>query len=187
MIRTIDTQAAASLAGTTTAQVRTWCRTGAVAAAKTHGRWHVALTSLLHRLNAHAPRPADHYRPGEHTTPKTGRAARTRYAGTAMSVARRQAVLGALVARINGDRLTAAAYLADALHADAGFIRSYASKFGEAVATAWRAFYGADPKRDGWAWTGRLLVRVFAYSADEMPILDAAADAYPRTAALLAA
>lgn len=46
----ITTTAAATQAGVTVATVRTWCRIGAVAAAKKAGRWVVDAASLAHRL-----------------------------------------------------------------------------------------------------------------------------------------
>lgn len=184
---TVTAATAARIARVTITTIRTWCRQGTVAATKVRGRWVVdvaSLRTLLAALNQ-APRrqPADHYRKGEHTPAKTGRAARTRV-GHHMSVARRHATL---IAWANAGKLTAAQYLADILGADTAFIGSYAGPFGKAIATAWRAARGADPKRTGLARVGQRLVRVFAYGADELPILQAAAEAYPRTAALLAA
>lgn len=129
------------------------------------------------------PRPADHFRKGEHVPPRTGRAARARV-GHHMSVARRHAVLDALCARVNGGRLTAAAYLSGVLGADERFVRSYASPFGRAVAKAWREAHGCEPVRDGLARHGRRLVGCFTY--DEAA-LAAGATAYRRTAELLAA
>ncbi len=130
--------------------------------------------------------PTDRPRKGANRPARTGRAARARV-GHHMSIGRRHAVLDALVARVNAGKLTAAQYLADVLGADGAFIGSYAGPFGKAIATAWRAVRGTDPQRTGLALVGRRLVSVFAYSADELPILQAAAEAYPRTAALLTA
>ena len=129
------------------------------------------------------PRPADHFRKGEHVPPRTGRAARARV-GHHMSVARRHAVLDALCARTNGSRLTAAAYLSGVLGMDERFVRSYASPFGRAAAKAWREAHGCEPVRDGLARHGRRLVGCFTY--DEAA-LAAGATAYRRTAELLAA
>jgi len=47
---TITTTAAAHQAGVTTATIRTWCRTGAVAAAKRAGRWIIDAASLAYRI-----------------------------------------------------------------------------------------------------------------------------------------
>lgn len=129
------------------------------------------------------PRPADHFRKGEAVPQRTGRAARIRI-GHHMSVARRHAVLDALCARVNGGRLTAAAYLSGVLGADERFVRSYASPFGRAVARAFRQAHGCEPARDGLARHGRRLMRCFTY--DEAA-LAAGALAYARTAELVAA
>jgi hypothetical protein len=184
---TVTTATAARIARATVKQIRTWCRNGIVAATKAHGRWVIdvaSLRTLIARLRpAPRPRPADHYRPGENTPAKTGRAARTRV-GHHMSVGRRHDVLDALVSRTNGDQITAAAYLAE-LGADADFIKSYASPFGKAIARVYREV-GREPERIGLARVGRRLVPVFAYAEADRQLLDAAAQAYPRTAALLA-
>lgn len=47
---TITTTAAAHQAGVTIATIRTWCRTGAVAAAKHAGRWRINAASLAYRI-----------------------------------------------------------------------------------------------------------------------------------------
>lgn len=46
----MDTTAAAAEANVTTATIRTWCRTGVIAAVKTAGRWIIDTASLAHRL-----------------------------------------------------------------------------------------------------------------------------------------
>lgn len=46
----MDTTTAATQAGVTTATIRTWCRRGAVAAAKVAGRWAIDATSLARRI-----------------------------------------------------------------------------------------------------------------------------------------
>jgi hypothetical protein len=46
----MNTAAAATKAGVTTATIRTWCRRGAVAAVKTAGAWNIDETSLDHRI-----------------------------------------------------------------------------------------------------------------------------------------
>ncbi|HEY8977709.1 MAG TPA: hypothetical protein VIN75_26075 [Burkholderiaceae bacterium] len=130
-----------------------------------------------------APKLRGHLRKGENRPAKTGRAARVR-AGTFNSVARRADVLRRLAERVNTGRTTTATYLGT-LGADEAFIASYASPYGRAVAKVYREKFGAEPERSGLAVRGRHLLRVFAYSADELPILDAAARAYNRTATLV--
>lgn len=46
----MNTAAAAQQAGVTVATIRTWCRRGVIAAAKTAGRWVIATASLLRRI-----------------------------------------------------------------------------------------------------------------------------------------
>ncbi|MCX4885920.1 hypothetical protein [Streptomyces sp. NBC_00847] len=46
----MNTTAAATQAGVTTATIRTWCRKGAVAAIKQSGRWVIEAASLAHRI-----------------------------------------------------------------------------------------------------------------------------------------
>ncbi|MGW4802977.1 hypothetical protein [Kitasatospora sp. NPDC004272] len=47
---TLTTAAAAADAGVSIATIRTWCRTGAVAATKRAGRWVIDTASLAHRI-----------------------------------------------------------------------------------------------------------------------------------------
>lgn len=51
MTTTQTTAQAATTAGVTPATIRTWCRTGAVAAVKVAGRWVVDVESLRHRIS----------------------------------------------------------------------------------------------------------------------------------------
>jgi hypothetical protein len=46
----MDTTTAATQAGVTVATIRTWCRIGAVAAAKVAGRWVIEAASLTRRI-----------------------------------------------------------------------------------------------------------------------------------------
>ncbi len=59
----MDTKTAAAKANVTTATIRTWCRLGAITAAKTSGRWDIDETSLTHRIalsaKPHTPHPLD--------------------------------------------------------------------------------------------------------------------------------
>lgn len=50
MTTTITTAAAAHQAHVTVSTIRSWCRTGAVAAVKTGRRWAIDTASLLHRI-----------------------------------------------------------------------------------------------------------------------------------------
>lgn len=185
---TVTTATAARWARVTVRTIRAWCRRSLLAAVKLHGRWVVAVASLrdlIARMRpVSRPRPADRLRKGEAAAVKTGRGARVRV-GHHMSPARRIAVLDATVDRVNAGRVTAAEYLAAELGADAAFVHSYASPFGREVAKAYRAAFGAEPAKCGLARRGLRLVPVFAYGADELPVLLEAAQSYRRTAELL--
>lgn len=94
--------------------------------------------------------------------------------GPTMSVARRRAVLTALVERVNSAArvLTVARFLAE--HgASAELIRSYASGVGRAAAKAYRAAVKAEPARSALALVGHHLARVFAYTETDRPLLNA--------------
>ncbi|MFN2636935.1 MAG: hypothetical protein ABR585_07915 [Gemmatimonadaceae bacterium] len=56
----MDTTTAATQASVTVATIRTWCRIGAVAAAKVAGRWVIETASLAYRiaLGTKKPKPA---------------------------------------------------------------------------------------------------------------------------------
>ncbi|GIH70362.1 hypothetical protein [Sphaerimonospora thailandensis] len=55
----MDTAAAAIQAGVTAATIRTWCRIGAIAAAKVAGRWAIDAASLAYRITLGVkPQPA---------------------------------------------------------------------------------------------------------------------------------
>ncbi|ACU71854.1 hypothetical protein Caci_2945 [Catenulispora acidiphila DSM 44928] len=112
-------------------------------------------------------------------------AARTRV-GTHMSVARRYAVLDALIARTNGALITAASYLAG-IGADQAFIDRFGSAFGTKASKAYQAKFGCKSRRTGLARRGLRLFDAFAYTANEMPILNEAARSYARTSNLIAA
>lgn len=47
----MNTTTAATQAGVTVATIRTWCRTGVIAAAKRAGKWVIDTTSLAYRIN----------------------------------------------------------------------------------------------------------------------------------------
>jgi hypothetical protein len=111
------------------------------------------------------------------------RAARTRI-GHHMSLARRYAVLDALIARTNGAFTTVAEYLANVVGADEKFLYSYSPSFGRFVAKAYRAKFNAEPKQ-GLTRRGLRLFDGFVYAADEMLVLDETARSYGRTADLV--
>lgn len=54
----MDTTAAATQANVTAATIRTWCRIGAVAAAKVAGRWVIDAASLAYRISLTAKKAA---------------------------------------------------------------------------------------------------------------------------------
>lgn len=185
---TVTTASAARLARVSVRVIRAWCRTGALKAVKSGGRWAVTVASLRDLLARLRPgvRPAtvDHRRPGEAPPQRTGRAARVRI-GHHMSVVRCYAVLNAHVARFNAGRATAASYLTEVLGVDGEFVRRFASGFGKAATAAHRAHTGDNPQRDCIARIGRRrFVQCFSYDLRD---LDEAARTFPRTAAVLSA
>lgn len=120
----------------------------------------------------------------------TARVLRSRTAririGHHMSVARRYAVLDAYVARINGNLITAASYLAG-IGASRAFIDRFGSAFGAKVSKAYQARFGRKPTRTALACRGVRFFDAFAYTADELPVLNDAARSYDRTRNLIAA
>lgn len=184
----VSTASAARLARVSVRIIRTWCRSGRIAATKLRGRWVVRVASLRDLLAQLRPimwpAPTGRHRKGVAVPPRTGRAARVR-TGHHMSAQRQVAVLDALVARVNTGRITAAEYLTGVLGADEEFVRRYASPFGRHVAQAYRAAFGMEPAKAGLARRGTRLVPCFAYTAAEVPVLYEAALAYGRTRELL--
>jgi hypothetical protein len=89
--------------------------------------------------------------------------------------------LRAIAAYRNRAVLTAADYLA-ALGADSEFRRRFSSSFGRVAAKVYRAEYGTEPARIGWAVAHGRLTPVFAYTA---AVLEKAAVTYVRTQPLL--
>lgn len=187
---TVTTASAARLARVSARVIRTWCRTGALKAAKSGGRWVIAVASLrdlLARLRPAArPVTTDHRRPGEVAPQRTGRAARARV-GHHMSAARRRAVLDAYCARSNGSLITVAAYLRGVVGADEAFVDRFGSAFGTKASKAYQAAFGRKSVRFGIARRGLRLFRAFAYTPDETFVLDQAAHGYDRTRVLIAA
>jgi hypothetical protein len=115
-------------------------------------------------------------------TATSRRTNRTRI-GAARSVTRLRAVLANLASRVNGDRVTAAAYLTS-IGADDDTIRRYASQVGK-HATRIQRDSGAEPARNGLAVVGhRRLVAVNTYPA---AVLAEATKAYARTSHLIGA
>lgn len=101
--------------------------------------------------------------------------------GTATSAKRLRAVLANLVARVNGDRLTAAAFMAS-IGADADTIRRYAAQVGIRASKLMRTL-GAEPARNGLALVAhRRLVACNTYPA--AVLADTIRD-YPKTSHLL--
>ena len=117
-------------------------------------------------------------------TTATSRRANRILAGTFKSVARLNANLARLVRRVNGDRVTAAAYLTS-IGADDDTIRRYASQLGKHATRIMRES-GAEPKRNGLAVITRHgragLVEVNTYTA---AVLADATAGYTRTAHLV--
>lgn len=195
MTRTLDTAAAARLAGTAVRTIRAWCRRGLIAAVKTGRRWTVGLASLLRRLNAGRPAVTDRLRAGEQSPVRTGRAGRryeARHAARVEAVQRRtrdeNPKRGARPAThvqravcLASPGMTARAYLL-AIGCNKKFVAQYESAFGRAVAKVYREAHGCEPER-----AARVVLRGQVWSAftyDEQDLY-AGAVAYPRTAALL--
>lgn len=103
--------------------------------------------------------------------------------GTATSAKRLRAVLAGLVARVNGDRLTAAAYLAS-IGADDDTIRRYSAQVGIRASKTMRAL-GAEPARDGLALVARR--RLVACNTYPAAILADTVRDYPKTSHLIGA
>lgn len=104
-----------------------------------------------------------------------------------MSVARRHAVLDAYIARCNGPLITAAAYLRTTLGAGEAFVDRYGSAFGTKVSQGYQVKFGRKSTRTALARRGMRLFNAFAYTTDELLVLDEAARSYDRTAAFFAA
>lgn len=105
--------------------------------------------------------------------------------GTALSAARRYAVLDAYVARRNEGIVTAGQYLI-AITGDAEFSAKYDSPFGKAIKKAYIAIHGEDPAQIRLTTENRRIHRAIGYRIDE-PALQIALANYPRTAALIGA
>lgn len=185
MTRTLDTAAAARLAGTTTVVVRNWCRAGIVAAVKTGRRWTVELASLLRRLNAARPRLSGWLRRGERMPVRTGRALRRYEARHAARHAGRAAehpygVTGhhewAVCAAANAGRTLAVDYLLAIGFPEA---ERYASAFSRAVAKQYRKTHGEDPYKGCLVVVRGRIQRVFDYA--DLADLYAGAYSYQRT------
>lgn len=115
------------------------------------------------------------------------RTARTRI-GNHMSVARRHAVLDAFIARCNGPLvITAASYLRGVIGAGEMFVDRFGSSFGTKVSKGYQAQFGHKSARTALARRGMRIFDAFAYTADEIGILDEAARNYDRTRKLIAA
>lgn len=114
------------------------------------------------------------------------RATRTRI-GHHMSVARRHAVLDAFIARCNGALITAASYLRSAIGADEMFVDRFGSAFGTKISKGYQAKFGRKSTRTALARRGYRIFDAFAYTAEEIGILDEAARSYDKTRKLIAA
>lgn len=184
MTRTLDTAAAARLAGTTTATIRNWCRQGRVAAVKVGRRWTVKLSSLLRRLNGELPRLAGWLRTGEWVPVRFGRSLR-RYEGRhAARIAARTAehpyrVTGhherAVCAAANAGHTLAIEYLLSIGFPEA---ERFASAFGREVAKQYRATHGTDPYKGCLVVVRGRMTRCYGYNITD---LVTGAYAYKRT------
>lgn len=191
MTRTLDTAAAARLAGTAVRTIRDWCRRGLVAAVKTGHRWTVRLASLLRRLNAGRPAVTDRLRAGEQSPVRTGRAGRryeARHAARVEAAQRRtrdeNPKRGARPAThvqravcLASPGMTARAYLL-AIGCDETFVARYESAFGRVVAKVYREAHGCESER-----VARVVLRGRVWSAFSYDVKDlyAGALAYART------
>lgn len=184
MTRTLNTAAAARLAGTTVRTIRTWCQRQAVAATKVGRRWFVELSSLLRRLNAARPRVTGWLRAGERPAVRVGRTLR-RYEARHAARSTGHRLIGhhdrALIAVANAGRITAVEYLLAIGFPEA---ERYASAFGRAVAAQYRKSHGEDPYDACLVVVRGRIHRVFGYEAIED--LQAGAYSYARTREFLA-
>ena len=114
-----------------------------------------------------------------------GRRARTRV-GSATSVARRYAVLDALVTRHNEGIVTAGQYLTQVLGADADFSARFDSPFGKKIRAAYVALHGENPPKIRLVTEHRRLHHAIGYLLSE-PALAIATNTYDRTATLIGA
>lgn len=117
-------------------------------------------------------------------TQAAGRANRA-LAGTAMSAARRYAVLTAYVTRRNEGIVTAGQYLT-AITGDTEFSARFDSPFGKVLKKAYKAIHGEDPAKIRLVTEHRRIHRAIGYRIDE-PALVLATQTYSRTAALIGA
>lgn len=105
--------------------------------------------------------------------------------GSALSVARRYAVLTAYVTRRNEGIVTAGQYLT-AITGDPEFSAKYDSPFGKHIRRAYKTLHGEDPAKIRLVTEHRRIHRAIGYHIGE-PALAMAAQTYPRTAALIGA
>ena len=113
----------------------------------------------------------------------TGRHQRNRV-GNALSVARRYAVLDALVTRHNEGIVTAGQYLTQVLGADAEFSARFDSPFGKKIKAAYIALHGENPPKIRLVTERRRLHRAIGYLLGALALL-VAVGMYDKTAALL--
>jgi hypothetical protein len=113
-------------------------------------------------------------------------AARARKIGRHNSVARLHTNLTATADRNNAGTITAGQYLTEFLGADAEFAATYDSPFGKAIKKAYMALHNEEPPKLRLVAVGHRLHRKVGYLLGE-PALAAAAQIYPRTAALIGA
>lgn len=184
---TVTTAEAAAQARVTPATIRTWARTGALAAVKTDRRWAIRASALARMICPTGDRP----RPGQQRQALTGRAQRhhdARQLARATSRHYRIPLIGhhqrARIACANTGYLLCRDYLFD-LGLDPEFIEQYESAFGRKTAQTYRQNHHAEPEHGGIVILRGRLWRTMRYvdTAD----LDAGARAYPRTRHLVPA
>lgn len=181
---TITATEAAATAHASVHTVRAWCRTGQLAAVKSHGRWVIRVSALARLL---CP-VADRLRHGEQQPQQDARGARraeARRLARATSREYRIPLIArherARIALANAGHLLARDYLFE-VGMDIDDIEEFEGAFGRAVAKAYRASHHTEPDTRGLVVVHGRLWRVARYT--DVTDLHRGACAYPRTRGL---
>lgn len=185
---TITTAEAAIRANVTPHTIRTWCRTGQLAATKQGRRWVVSAASLGRRLRAPFRQPSDWLRRGVAARQLTGRPLRraaARQLARATSREYQIPLIGhrerARIALANSGHTVARDYLFS-LDLDVEFIEEFESAFGRKTAEAYRINHRAEPDTRGLVVLHGRLWHVARYA--DVTDLHRGAAAYARTRGL---
>lgn len=184
MTSTITTIETAAATHATVRTVRAWCRTGQLAAVKSHGRWVIRVSAVARLL---CP-VADRLRRGQVARSESARTAARRQDRQAARVVASEhgtRVIGhhqrARIAAANSGYVLARDYLLD-LTGDEAFTAKYESAFGRKVAQTYRQNHGSDPLQGGLVVLRGRLWHTMRYT--DITDLHRGACAYPRTRGL---